>query len=638
MKTALTILGFLSCIFISAQNSYLYLVGLERKEIMRIDSSGQAEVLLKGYSKEAAHIYFDHLDKKIYWGITKKEGECTAGQLYRANMDGSGVESILSSSLFVDEYGLGLPIIVDSRNDRAFLLAGGDLIQVNLATLAVSKIEASGGSKGDFYLNQEKQQIYYTTYSGIYSYDIELESSQFLFPLLYPGPLAVDTIDNYIYCSSLIPGQGFSIYKTDAEGQTVDTIKTDIGMVGTILIDQQREHLYWTEDNSIYRSDLNGNNETLILEDPETSKLKLAFDSEKQEVYWGWPSIQKSRTDVIIPEVILEQSDHFIRGMVVDASKQLIYWSEASSEIFYADYNLDSTHALSFDQVIAPSEITLDENTGNIYWADDQDNQIHRANLTNGQVEVWSNEEEQLFGFYLTHLQIDGQTEEIFWFDKLESSIKKSSLDLYEPLSLYTSPYLERGFAVDKTNQRIYWIEYQANLVILKSMNYDGSQVEVIPQNSPLSGSFRRVFVSGDQIILTKPHASPTIYISDDKGLNFYPWSFSCLPVELQIVGNFSTPNIVPVKNTSAMASFRVSPNPANQYLQLNFDGKSLPREKLQASLFSPSGIRIKTQKLGQLNERIDISSLPAGLYYLTLTSETGQVYLSEKIIVSGNR
>lgn len=636
MKKVLLLVSIISYSVIHAQSNYMYYLGSGQKEIIRMDSTGNSEVLLKGQLTGVVNTSFDESEGKVYWVTANEQyARCSDGQLFRSNRDGTEVELVLESSRFYDQYGFGVPIVIDKPNDRLYMLAEQDLFQVRLSTLEITAL-APGPSKGDFFLDQKHQQIYYTTYAGVHRYDILTEEPELLFNLPYPGALAVDTIANQLFCTGLVMGEGTSIYHTDLEGNILNTVKSGVTGLENLLIDQEGGYLYWTEQNRIHRSELSGENEEVIWEEATADRLSLTFDPTYREIYWNWRkrgSLWKSDPDLMVPQLVIKYDVGFIHDLLIDESNELIYWVENTGNetinILYADYDLNSKEILSLDQPVFPGQLALDTNADMIYWSDFHDSQIYRASLTDGQVEVWSNEEEARIS-----LQLDSETGQLFWLDFDNASIKKSSLASYNPVTLYTNSSLQRNFGLDRENQKIIWLEYQGNTPVLKSMDFDGSTIEVLPQNEPLSGLFWNVWYNRDKVLLTRPVYTYDIQFSNDNGQHFYTLTPPCQPVRVQIMENFALPNLVNQENLWEASVFQLSPNPASNYVNLIISEESLWGQNFELIFYSSLGKRVASYPIDNANEMLDLSAIPAGLYHVQLVSKNNQLYKSEKIIV----
>ncbi len=78
------------------------------------------------------------------------------------------------------------------------------------------------------------------------------------------------------------------------------------------------------------------------------------------------------------------------------------------------------------------------------------------------------------------------------------------------------------------------------------------------------------------------------------------------------------------------LPQMKIYPNPANDLISIEL---SEFQENLSATLYSFSGVKMAEQQLGNLKENMDVSGLPAGMYFLVVRGESGGV-LARKIVV----
>jgi len=75
-----------------------------------------------------------------------------------------------------------------------------------------------------------------------------------------------------------------------------------------------------------------------------------------------------------------------------------------------------------------------------------------------------------------------------------------------------------------------------------------------------------------------------------------------------------------------------IQPNPSDRQVVIN----SLNlKEGLYYSLVDPLGREVIERRSVDIDKRIDISSLPAGLYYMSITDKSGTIMKVEKLIKS---
>lgn len=135
----------------------------------------------------------------------------------------------------------------------------------------------------------------------------------------------------------------------------------------------------------------------------------------------------------------------------------------------------------------------------------------------------------------------------------------------------------------------------------------------IIPEDVQVSGN-------GNIIVASK-------WIFDN--YNSFPASFS---VSQQALGlGASTPNLT---NTSVATNVTVYPNPVNKQFQVKYY-LSEGVQNIQLNLTNLQGQTVFTRRVqtDYMNEQIDVSSFPAGIYFLHIRSEAGILH-QEKIVV----
>lgn len=164
------------------------------------------------------------------------------------------------------------------------------------------------------------------------------------------------------------------------------------------------------------------------------------------------------------------------------------------------------------------------------------------------------------------------------------------SLSLPET-SLTPHTYHGKSFVVTGINYKI----TTGKNITLKA----GKYIEMLPNTSIANGS---VFLA--EIVECNNCTSSTITYEQSK--NVYENTKNTLPAKLMLY-----------------------PNPANEYVNLSIEDQILK----QATVISLEGITVFTGKI-ETNSKLDISSYKKGIYFITVTTENGDMY-TEKLIIN---
>ena len=217
------------------------------------------------------------------------------GVIYRANLDGSNVEPLVS--------GLDVPV------DLALDVAGGQIYWtapeqgvIYRAALDGSNVEplVTGLEEpGGLALDVAGGQMYWTDGFEHIIYRANLDGSN-VEPLVSDqesvGGLALDVVGGRIYWTAF-DWETFGIYRADLDGYAVTLVvpgTPETGVPTDLALDVAGGQMYWTTAVEgifgIYRAALDGSNvETLVVPDPEGGVFGLALDVAGGQMYWTSP-------------------------------------------------------------------------------------------------------------------------------------------------------------------------------------------------------------------------------------------------------------------------------------------------------------------------------------------------------------
>src|SRR6266702_291807 len=240
-----------------------------------------------------------------------------------------------------------------------------------------------------------------------------------------------------------------------------------------LAADPKRGHLYWTNmgnpvanDGSIFRSDLDGGNITVIVPPGSTFTPKqLQIEAKSQKLYWcdrEGMRVMRCNLDGTEIETLVQTGEsaadrhdqtRWCVGIAVDADGGKIYWTQkggdnagqgrifrAGIEILQGEEPAKRTDIeLLFDDLPEPIDLDIDPSSRMLYWTDRGDpprgNTVNRASMD---IAAKSHTESQIL---ITHLMegiglaLDPKGDRMFVTD-LAGSVYSANLDGTNPKML----------------------------------------------------------------------------------------------------------------------------------------------------------------------------------------------------------
>ena len=245
--------------------SHMYWTSPDAGIIYRANLDGSnVEPLITRSSEALVGLALDVAGGQIYWTAWTAESFTPEGIIYRANLDGSNVEALVTEEHL--PYSLALDV------------AGGQIYWTGINPVAGEGI------------------IYRANLDGSNVEPLITRSSEALVGL------ALDVAGDQIYwTASAIDSEGFTgeegiIYRANLDGSNVETLIDEQNVPLFLALDVAGGQIYWTawtaidpegfaEEGIIYRANLDGSNvETLI--DEQNVPGVLALDVAGGQIYW----------------------------------------------------------------------------------------------------------------------------------------------------------------------------------------------------------------------------------------------------------------------------------------------------------------------------------------------------------------
>ena len=231
---------------------------------------------------------------QIYWTSPNE------GIIYRASLDGSNVEVLVTGVVFP------IGLILD--------VAGGQMYWTGIDP------------------DDEKGIIYRASLDGS---NVET----FLTGEIIPFFLALDVAGGQMYWTGIDPDDEEGIiYRASLDGSNVETLLTGLDGPGVLALDVAGGQMYWTapEEGIIYRASLDGSNvQTLVtgLDEPGV----LALDVAGGQMYWTDADagiIYRASLDGSNVEPLLTGLDE-PAGLALDVAGGQMYWTAPEEGIIY---------------------------------------------------------------------------------------------------------------------------------------------------------------------------------------------------------------------------------------------------------------------------------------------------------------
>lgn len=315
--------------------------------IRRNFDGSEVEYLLAIGDVRPQGITIDPVAEKIYWAETG-----SARRIRRANMDGSGVETVVG--------GLEAPHGVVVDNGAGFLY---------WTDWAAHKIQRSRLDGSDVVTLVDTGN-------------------------LYPRFLVVDAAAGFLYWTGDGVGQ---IWYAPLAGGTPAMLVPGEGVSSRgLALDLENGRLFWSEATTrrVLRVDLDGGNEKVLVWPRVFDPQSLQLDLVGGKMYWAdveTNMIMRSDLDGLNLEPVIATGLETPTGLALDVVAGKLYWADwGTGEIGRANLDGSGVEILltAADGLQRPNHVTLDFAARKLYWTDFGTGMIHRANLDGMAVEL----------------------------------------------------------------------------------------------------------------------------------------------------------------------------------------------------------------------------------------------------------
>lgn len=187
---------------------------------------------------------------------------------------------------------------------------------------------------------------------------------------------------------------------------------------------------------------------------------------------------------------VIPDADWLVVGLHVDDSAGKIYWVHGSSfQGRISRANLDGTGLeVLHSGLTLPRGLAHDPGAGILYWSDQIDNRLYRANDDGtGSIETIVDTGDQLGR---PTLDLDGG--KVYFGNYTQGDIRRANLDGTDPEILFAGVFTPVAIALDLTAGKIYWADSNTSFVSnhIARANFDGTDLEVLYEGMPTSSGF----------------------------------------------------------------------------------------------------------------------------------------------------
>ena len=206
--------------------------------------------------RNATSLAVDVTNGKLYW--TEKTGERT-GRIRSANLDGTNVrlvKTLTSAPLYIAiDVARGSLYLVNSRNKIQRMNLDGSAFQPNLITGVQAPkgmvVDAAGGTV--YWIEQTGERAGRIRSANLDGSNIHLVKAL----TSIPGGIAIDAVNSKLYITNAYG----KVQRLDLNGQNYQpNLITGLESPMGLAVDSAADKVYWTEQGSLRRANLNGMN------------------------------------------------------------------------------------------------------------------------------------------------------------------------------------------------------------------------------------------------------------------------------------------------------------------------------------------------------------------------------------------
>lgn len=222
--------------------------------------------------------------QKMYWT------DRATSKIQRANLDGSGVEDLVVTSL-VEPVSIALDVVGGKMywteaSPGDFMIARANLDGTNFEFLVTGLTQPSGIA-----LDTAASKMYWTDVGtgkiSRASLDGTGEEDLVFDPSLDAIEIALDALNGHLYWTGSTPG-GSMIFRSNLNGTNAQVLVTGLQSASGIALDSTGGKMYWTDFSAgkIQRSNLDGTGVTDLVTTGIYQPVRIALDVAAGKMYW----------------------------------------------------------------------------------------------------------------------------------------------------------------------------------------------------------------------------------------------------------------------------------------------------------------------------------------------------------------
>ena len=421
--------------------------------------------------------------EKVYWSNT------TTDIIYCSNTDGTELQELITG-----ENNPGY-LCLDAVNDKFYWKTSAIIRRANLDGTGIETVLTAGGAVVDLAVHGTMGKIFWAEGPSfgrsLKRADLDgTNIEQIALSEQYAQQINAFSVDSsHIYFASWFrPGE---VFRVNHDGSNLISV---MGMlpnpVFSVLVDEANNTLYWSEQAGtpyyIYRQRLDESESEGIATATEFGGF--SFTKGQDALYWT-QSAGVFKIDLLQKQILADVSKDIADIKTIFSPGEYagsVYWSEldgftdfpalvaGSGAIYRIDSdgsNQETIHS-GLNSVLG---IEVDADRGYLYWADVLGGTIQRSGLDGSAPETLVSDA----GIVAT-LALDTTRNIIYWNTLVQGEIRSYDITSQVMTTIATDAYDEFGLAVDSIANKIY---YQRNDIW--RMNPDGTGKEVFYSTKP---------------------------------------------------------------------------------------------------------------------------------------------------------
>lgn len=212
----------------------------------------------------------------------------------------------------------------------------------------------------------------------------------------YLGAFDIDRASRKVYFVHG-PGDGnYAFERANLDGTNREILNTRFSMCSpiTLAFDPGAAKLYWgpachdVSEPTVWRMNPDGSDLEGIIWNTE-SAMDVKLDIANGKIYWadGFTTVNRANLDGSTPENVLTIPGAKVKGIAIDSTAGLIYFTDdASNKVRRAPLSGGTVTDLVTSGLVVPWGIAVDRDLGRLYWADWTAKTITSSNLDGSDV------------------------------------------------------------------------------------------------------------------------------------------------------------------------------------------------------------------------------------------------------------